>query len=156
MARAVGVKVFTSFDGLEAIERTAKRRAITLKAIKAGAKLVQARAKTKVVKRSGALRQSIGIKAEKGRKGKTLALAVVGARVKVVRQYKGKSIRPAKYAHLVEKGTSRAAAKPFLKPSLDGQKTAVSKAVLDTLAAEIQKELAKAAARAKVAVKRGK
>ncbi len=146
--------MFTEFAGLEAIERTAKKRAITLKAIKAGAKLVQRAAKAKVVKRSGALKQSIGTKAQKGRKGKTLALAVVGARTKVVQQYKGRSVRPAKYAHLVERGTARAAAKPFLKPALDGQKGQVSRAVLDTLAAEVKKELAKAAARSRVAVKR--
>lgn len=143
MPKAIGVQVFTSFPGLDAIERTAKKRAVTLKAVKAGAKLVQQRAKANAARRSGALRQSIGTKAVKGSRGKTLALAIVGARAKVVRQYKGRAVKPSKYAHLVERGTVRSAARPFLKPALDSQKTQISRAMLDTLAAEIAKALAK-------------
>lgn len=143
MARAVGVQVFTSFPGLDAIERTAKKRAITLKAVKAGAKLVQHAAKSSVARRSGALKQSLGIKSQKGTRGKTLALAVIGARAKVVKQYKGKTIKPAKYSHLVEKGTKFARARPFLRPALDSQRAAISRVMLDTLAAEIAKALAK-------------
>lgn len=154
MARAVGVQVFTSFPGLEAIERTAKRRAVTLKAVKAGAKLVQQRAKPAAARRSGALRQSIGIKAQKGSRGKTLALAVIGARAKVEKQYRGKKVKPSKYAHLVEKGTKRSAAKPFLKPALDTQKDRISRAILDTLAAEIARVVAKESAKALAKLKR--
>lgn len=153
MPKAIAVEVFTSFPGLDAIERTAKKRAITLKAVKAGAKLVQATAKARAPrrKRSGALRQSLGIKAVKGSRGKTLALAVIGARSKVVKRYKGKTIKPSKYAHLVEKGTKPhmvgkrrhpgAKAQPFLKPALDSNKVAAGRAMLDTLAAEIDKAL---------------
>lgn len=149
MAKAIGVQAFTSFPGLEAIEKTAKKRAITMKAVKAGAKIVQAAAKARAPKRSGALKQSIGIKAKKGSRGKTLAFAVVGARTKVAKQFKGKTIKPAKYAHLVEKGTKPhgghpgAKPKPFLKPALESQKAAVGKAILATLAAEIEKATAK-------------
>lgn len=142
MARAVGVQVFTSFPGLEAIERTAKKRAITLKAVKAGAKLVQRGAKGSVSRRSGALKQSLGIKSQKGTRGKTLALAIIGARAKVVKVFKGKTIKPAKYAHLVEKGTKHSRARPFLRPALDSQRAAISRVMLETLAVEIQKALA--------------
>lgn len=100
-------------SGLDAIESLAKQRAITLKAIKAGAKLVQAGAKARAPKRkgSGALKQSLGVKAVKGKRGKTLALAVIGARKKVSKMVKPprgtKLIKavPAFYAHLVEDGT---------------------------------------------------
>lgn len=141
MARSVGVQVFTEFPGLEQIERTAKKRAVTLKAVKAGAKLVQSGAKSRVPKRkkSGALKQSLGIKSQKGTRGKTLAFAVVGARSKVVKLYKGKTIKPSKYSHLVERGTRTAKPKPFLKPSLDTQKQAISAAMLRVLSAEILK-----------------
>lgn len=143
MGRAVGVQVFTSFPGLDAIERTARKRAVTLKAVKAGAKLVQQRAKPSAPKRTGALRQSIGIKSQKGSRGKTLALAVIGARSKVAKTLRGKTVRPAKYAHLVERGTRRSRANPFLKPALDSQKVQISRAILDALAAEIQRVLSK-------------
>ncbi|HEY1191937.1 MAG TPA: HK97-gp10 family putative phage morphogenesis protein [Gemmata sp.] len=154
MPRAIGVQVFTSFPGLEAIQRTAKKRAVTLKAVKAGAKLVQQRAKPNAPKRSGALRQSIGIKSQKGSRGKTLALAVIGARSKVTKQVRGKTVRPAKYAHLVEKGTKRSAAKPFLKPALDSQRTQISRAMLGALAAEIAKVMARESAKALAKLKR--
>jgi HK97 gp10 family phage protein len=176
MAKALGVQVFTSFPGLEAIERTAKKRAITQKAVKAGAKLVQRSAKSRAPrrKRSGALKQSLGIKAQKGSRGKTLAFAIIGARAKVVKMFKGKRTVPAYYAHLVEKGTkphsllSRkrsagkklldfvtrkrrrhpgAKAQPFLRPALDSQRSAVSREMLDTLADEIARVLAKANAK---------
>jgi HK97 gp10 family phage protein len=169
MAGAVGVQVFTNLPGLEAIERTAKKRAITLKAVKAGAKLVQVGAKARVPKRkgSGALKQSLGIKSQKGTRGKTLALAVIGARSKVVKVFKGKTIKPAKYSHLVEKGTRAhsltrkkrltdkvkvrgtvakdrgqhpgARPKPFLKPSLDTQRQAIGAVMLRVLGEEISK-----------------
>lgn len=155
MGRAIKVEAFTHFPGLDAIEKTAKKRAITQKAVKAGAKLVQQGAKSRAPKRSGALKTSIGIKAGKGTKGKTIAFAVIGARAKVERTYKGRIAKPSKYAHLVEKGTKAhfvrkrrhpgAKAKPFLAPALEGQRAAVGRAILDALAAEIQKVLAKQA-----------
>ena len=167
MARALGVRVITDLPGLDAIEKTAKKRGVTLKAVKAGAKLVQTGAKSRVVRRSGALKQALGIKPKKGTRGKTLAYAVVGARTKVVKVYKGKKTVPAYYAHLVEKGTkphsllrkaalgklARAAAiragfgrrhpgaksQPFLKPALDTQQEAIGAAILRVLQAEILK-----------------
>lgn len=155
MPKAIAVHVFTEWGGLDAIERTAKRRAIAMKSVKAGAKLVQQAAKVRAPKRkkSGALRQSLGIKSEKGKRGKTLAFAVVGARSKVVKTYKGKTIKPAKYAHLVEKGTQAhdvagkrhpgAKAKPFLKPALDSEKLAAGRVMVQVLGAEVMKALQK-------------
>lgn len=173
--------VFTTWEGLERVERTAKKRQIAQKAVRAGAKLVQQAAKARAPKRkrSGALKRSIGIKAAKGRKGKTLAYAVVGARRKVITRYKGRKTVPANYAHLVEKGTKPhsllkrakgalaklkrlaqvkagvgrqhpgAKAKPFLRPALESQRQAAYSVMLRTLAAEVEKELAKQAAKPK-------
>ena len=100
-------------SGLAALSSLAKQRAATLKAVRAGAKIVQQAAKARAPRRKGkgggGLRQSIGIKAVKGSRGKSLALAVIGARKKVVRMIpRGKKMvksAPAFYAHLVESGT---------------------------------------------------
>ena len=153
-------------SGLDAIASVAKQRAITLKAVKAGAKLVQAAAKSKAPKRSGALRQSLGIKSKKGTRGKTLALAIVGARTKVQKMVKvrGRSSKvlavPSKYSHLVEKGTKPhgghpgAKAKPFLRPAFDATKDAAGAAGARVMIAEVEKAIAQQAA--KFAKKGGK
>lgn len=161
---ALAAEVFTEWAGLERVERTAKKRQITKKAVKAGAKLVQQAAKARAPRRkgSGALRRSLGIKAEKGRGGKTLAYAVVGARRKVATRYKGRATVPANYAHLVERGTRPhaipvgaggaarrhpgAKPKPFLRPALQGQRAAAYAIMLKTMAAEVAKVLAGRAA----------
>lgn len=127
----IRTKVEVDGSGLRQLQSVAKQRSITLKAIKAGAKIVQQEAKSRAPKRTGALKQSLGVKSEKGKKGKTIALAVVGPRKKVRKTYKrgGRTLIavPAFYAHLVEKGTQphpvskgekipRAGRKPGEKP----------------------------------------
>ena len=146
-------------SGLEALKSTAQKRAVTLKGVKAGAKLVQAAAKSRAPKRSGALKQSIGIKTRKGTRGKTLALAVVGARTKVRKMVKPargtKKVLavPGKYAHLVEKGTKPhgghpgARAQPFLKPGFDSVKDQAGAAGMKAMGDEIQRLIAKEAAK---------
>lgn len=120
---------------------------------------MQQAAKARAPKRSGALKQSIGIKSQKGTRGKTAALAIVGARVKVqkaVKPLRGKKkviARPAKYAHLVEKGTKAHAGhpgtkpRPFLRPAFDAVKTQALAAAAKVIAAEIQKVIDRAAAK---------
>jgi HK97 gp10 family phage protein len=108
-------QVVFDLSPLRAIQSAAKSRAITLKAVKAAAKIVQPAAKSRAPRRKakggGGLRQSIGIKTVKGTHGKTVALAVIGARKKVVRYvvgaYGGKPQKhvPAYIAHMVEDGT---------------------------------------------------
>ncbi len=108
----VGIRsVLLDLSGLDAVKSTAKKRTISLKAVKAGAKLVQAAAKAKAPRRKvdgGGLQQSIGIKPAKGTRGKTLAFCVVGPRLKVVRQVrqgrKTYKYVPANIAHIVERG----------------------------------------------------
>lgn len=100
-------------SGLDGLKKASQQRAVTLKGIKAAAKLVQQAAKAGAPKRkgSGTLRRSIGTLAKKGSKGKTLAFAVIGPRQKVRKEgvktpYGGTvTAVPAYYAHLVEKGT---------------------------------------------------
>lgn len=162
-----GVKgVRLDLSGLKAIEKESRRRTITTKAVKAGAKIVQRAAKASAPKRkkSGALRSSIGVKAVKGKKGKTIAYAVIGPRKSKVKllQRGRKQIRviPRFYAHLVEKGTAAhslgdgrqhpgTAARPFLRPALDSTRSAAGAEAARVLAAEIEKEIAKAAGKVK-------
>lgn len=161
MPRRIATHVVTDLRGLEALQKLAQQRAAATKAVRAGAKIVQKAAKPRAPKRkgSGALRTSIGLKAQKGKRVKTLAFAVIGARTKVVRMFKGRMIKPSKYAHLVEKGTKAhtvgkrkhpgAKAKPFLAPALRSSEAAVSAEMMRVLQQEIAKALAKQALKAK-------
>jgi HK97 gp10 family phage protein len=142
---------------LKSLATAAKQRAVTLKGVRAAAKIVQAAVKARAPKRkrSGALKQSIGQKSAKGKRGRTLAYAVVGARTKVVKSVPvgkgGRTItaKPAKYAHLVERGTKPhgghpgAKPKPFLVPGLRATQAQASSAAMKAMADEVQKSLAK-------------
>lgn len=98
-------------SGLEAVEKLTKQRTITLKAVKAGAKVVLKATKAGVRKNSGLLKKAQGVKAAKSRAGKTISYAVVGSRRKVeaavVRKGRNKPQKavPAFYDHLVRLGT---------------------------------------------------
>lgn len=171
-------QVLTDTSGLEQVSSVTKKRTITLKAVKAGGKIVQAAAKQKAPRRKGiggGLRQSIGLKPVKGKKGRTLAYCVVGPRHKVVRMVKrGRKTykhRPSKIAHIVEKGSQPhtlrkgksggvvrhpgAKPKPWLAPAFREQKARVGAVVAVTLADETQKVIAKVRLK-DAAKKRGK
>jgi HK97 gp10 family phage protein len=104
-------KVQLDLSGLKKLDKATQQRRVTLAAVKDGAKVVQKSAKGSAPRSSGALKQSLGIKGQKGRKGKTIAFAVVGPRTKVRKLVKRRGSRrpvlavPAYYAHLVEQGT---------------------------------------------------
>lgn len=82
------------------------------------------------VKDTGQLRKSIGAKVS--RQGTAVS---VGARTGFAvpappgRKTKSGMIDPQKYAHLVELGTSRAAAKPFLRPGMDNNSDRMMRAL---------------------------
>lgn len=107
----IRTKIDADISGIEKLDKAIAQRRATLKAIRAGAKIVQRSAKSAVARQSGALRQSLGIKGAKGKRGKTIAYAVIGPRKKVRKLVKRKGSRrpvlavPAYYAHLVERGT---------------------------------------------------
>lgn len=110
------VRLALDLSPLDALRKFSQQKAATLKAVRAGGKILQqavkVRAPKRVTKGGGGLKQSIGLKAAPGKRGRSLALAVVGARKKVVKLVvppRGKTPRksvPAYYAHLVEKGTA--------------------------------------------------
>lgn len=127
---------------LNALAPKVKKR-IMKPAMRKGASVVAKRAKTKVKKRSGLLKKAIKAKSTKNGNGR------VFVDTKVVGEYKGKKVWPAKYAHLVEFGTQDAAAKPFLRPALNEGKDDAFKAVT----AEAQKQFGKLASQGKTILK---
>lgn len=105
MAGPIGMKVEVDVRGFQGVVSTAQTRSITLKGVRAGIKVLVGPAKAGAPKRSGALKQAQGYRAAKGRKGKTIAFAVQGAKVATTKTYKGRTVKPGKYDHLVQGGT---------------------------------------------------
>jgi hypothetical protein len=179
----IGGTVKVDVSGAMALLSEAKQRRVTLKGVKAGAKLLKLAARSEAPARpgSGALQQAQGVKAEKGRQGKTISFAVQGARKNVVRMVRtGRSKKPQKaipalYDHLVQLGTrphatrkgSRltkgkkaavgqigsahpgAKANPYRRRAWARVKGEAGRVTLEAMAAELQKVLAKQAAKVK-------
>lgn len=101
----LGVSVHIDTSGIGIAMSETQSRSATLKAVRAGIKVIQPVAKGLAPKRFGALKTAQGTKAVKGRKGKTGSFALQGARSKYKRFRKGKKIVPAFYDHLVIGGT---------------------------------------------------
>lgn len=136
---------------LHSLRKLSQARTITLKGVRAAGRIVASAAKARAPKRKGggALKQSMGMKAIKGRRGRSLALAVVGARKKVSKLVKvgtkGRTIRavPANYMHLVEGGHKGGASPhPFLGPAFSSTKQQAGAAAMEVMAAEVSKVLA--------------
>ena len=91
----------------------AQSRSVTLAGVKAGIKILQRAARSAAPRRrnSGALKQSQGTIAKKGKKGKTVSFAVQGARKGFEKMVTPKGYKkpqravPAFYDHLVQGGT---------------------------------------------------
>ena len=109
------------------------KKKVMKSAMRKGASVVAKRAKTKVKKRSGFLRKSIKAKSTKN------GNARIFVSPKVEGEYRGKTVKPAKYAHLVEFGTQAAEAHPFLRPALNESK----EEAFDAVASEARKQFNK-------------
>lgn len=128
---------------LDALEDKVERRVLTSAVGKAARPILQS-AKSKVPQRTGALRNSLGIKRYRSKR-LPMAVAIIGPRVnfkatkKVAANIGDQNIKPHKYAHLVEFGTAPhvipgafvggkgpltvshpgTPARPFLRPAFD-------------------------------------
>lgn len=139
-------------SGLDAVKSVARARSITLKGVKAGSKLVQAAVKARAPKRSGALGQSIGTKAVKGKRGRTVAFAVIGARVKfqkTIKRGRGKGTvaKPHKYAGIVNKGSRHSKGTHFLDNAFTSTRAQAAAAGMQAIRAELARTLAAAQAK---------
>lgn len=130
-------------------------KAAEVSTLRAGAKPIASAAKAKVPTNTGALKKSIGINVAKG-KGSQIRTARVGPRAGFrgpslgFKKDKKGSVRerfvtPNKYVHLVEFGSSRSAAKPFIRPAIDTSQGQV----IDAMAAGLDKHLTRTTARLK-------
>lgn len=127
-------------DLRDGVERTALRTAA-----KPIEKKAKAGAPVGVGEHSGLLKKAIGITVKKQKKGRNVGnlSARVGIRtgfkvslgIRIARVTKGKRVAgqayeafkdPIKYAHLVEFGTAREAAKPFMRPAAEGSRNEVA------------------------------
>lgn len=141
------VSVKFTVDPIKEAQKLSKglrNKAIRVAMNKAPAK-VKSAVQSNAPSRFGILKKSIRIKVRQYKTG-NVWVAVVGARSEKKR--KGKYKRgdkkgqpkihnPARYGHLVERGTARAKAKPYLKPAL--QQTA--KAYINTLTQTIREQV---------------
>lgn len=159
----LGVRVVADLAPIPAIATETQTRNATLKAVRAGIKIIQAAAKGAAPKRRGHLKRAQGTKAVKGKKGKTGSFAVQGAKTKYVKTDKksGKRVVPAFYDHLVIGGVKPHSvregslphpghsANPYRQRAYQSVKAQVGAAVLRVMGIEVNKILAKAAAKLK-------
>lgn len=134
-------------DGLDELQRKLKtlpgkvQKKLLRSAVTAGAKPIVNAAKAKAPKRTGTLELSIGRKVMM--KNGT-AVAVIGPKTNVQSESKGQTIKPSRYAHLVEKGFIDRAGEhipgqPFIEPALDEGGPAAVDAMADKLGKGIEK-----------------
>lgn len=109
----ISFQVKTDVSGMVELIGKTKTRAVTLKGVRAGAKELLKVVRPMVPRRkgSGALRQAQGVKAARGKKGKTASFAIQGARTKFQKMVRAggyktpQKVVPANYDHLVQGGT---------------------------------------------------
>lgn len=123
----------------EKVQRKVTRRAVT----KAATPIVKA-ARTKAPRDSGALAKAINKKI-KTYTGTQTVVAIIGPDTKTQVQYKGKTRRPAYYAHLAHDGHITATGEhvpgnPFLRNAAEEQKPAALQTLKTEMGAGIIKE----------------
>lgn len=122
-------------------------RRIVRQALNKAATPILKTAKQSVPVDTGLLKKSLGRKSKTYKSG-TL-MQIIGARsgfktpVGVNRKGRTKYQNPTQYLHLVEFGTSRSEAKPFLGPALSSHIDQTQRIVADFIAAGVAKEAAK-------------
>ena len=123
--------------GLDALDKALKKleskvqRRVLNKAARAGARVVQKRAKALAPVRTGALRRAIRVVTMKAKKGQ-------GKVAVTVKSGRGEK-RDVFYAHMVEFGTIGARTRPFMRPAFDETQKEQLDAIGKTLAQEIIK-----------------
>lgn len=168
----LGTRVEVDLRPLNEDIKELKTRAASVKAVRAGIKIIQGAAKGAAPKLFGHLKRAQGTKAKKGSRGKTGAFAVQGAKTKYrkPRKKKGKTATqlaeaiPALYDHLVMGGVkSHGVAKgggvknrphpgarpnPYRRRAYYGVKAEVGRAMVKAYGDAIKKMIEKNAAKA--------
>jgi hypothetical protein len=140
----LSIDVRLDAEGLKQLK--GKRRTAVYRAVNRAAKPVKEAviANASKLKRTGALAKAIGTKTRIYAGG---VVTVIGPKMSFKRRTKTKkkgpnkgtrsNIRPYLYANLLEKGTIRAAAKPFLEPAWDAHGPGYMRRVRAEIAAEL-------------------
>lgn len=169
MAGGHKLKIKTKVEGLEALykhmagwKESHVRKVIRPAITKAG-RLIAKTAKRLAPKETGLLRKSIASKVKTYKSGSVVA--IIGPRIgfkrevtlkRVFRIINGRTVffakpkpeylkmmrNPIPYAHLVEYGTSKTAAKPFMRPAWDQNKEQIKSLLQREIWNGIQKHLA--------------
>lgn len=120
--------LFDRLDGLAA----KVRRKILRDAISEGSKIITKAAKAGAPVQTRLLRNSLGRKIKTYRNS-GIVVAIIGPRVgfrkEVLRGKRRVLSNPTKYAHLVELGTKRMSARPFLRPAFARNSAAIMRAM---------------------------
>ena len=152
MARAGTIKV--QLQGLQQLInhlntlKRALRSKILRKAVGKAVQPIMKDAKARVPVRHGLLKKAMGFRVRTLRKNGVVVGIVgprTGFRTQVGVDRNGKPIygNPTRYAHLVEYGTVRAAAKPFLRPAWSAGRNQAAVTLARVAAEELEKEAAK-------------
>lgn len=112
-------------------------------AVRGGAFLISKSAKSKVSSLTGTLKKAIGITVRKVKGRVTGRVRAKSKKVSVTVNGQTRIVNPAKYASLVEYGTSRTAARPFIRTAIEATKGSV----VSAMAESYNKNLGKAVAR---------
>ena len=152
-------------DGIKELRRALDRlpkelqHASESNALREGMKPVLKTARGIAPVQDGLLKKAIGLTVRKGKNGVT---ARVGARTgfkgrslgfKMVKRGKNKGKMterfqdPSKYSHLVEFGTSHSAAKPFIRPAVESNTSAISDGIAKGYEKGLEKAIAKVRSR---------
>lgn len=113
------------------------------RAMYAGAVVIRDDARTRAPVETGALRSSIVAKASTTKEGEIYGS--VGVDRKTFSRGKRKGRKPRRYAHLVEFGTVKSKAQPFLRPAMDTNIDRVLDVIAEAMRKGIDDEAAKAA-----------
>lgn len=139
-------------DGLKELQKKLAtlpervQRKVMRSATNAGASPILKAAKRKAKKRTGLLKKALGKKVVTNKKNQSVT-AVIGPRKDVTGEVNGKTYKPSRTAHLVEKGFIAAngehvAAQPFLNPALEETAGEAVSVIASKLGQGIEKEAA--------------
>jgi HK97 gp10 family phage protein len=137
------------FKGLEDLKKAfdllPKKVAVKAasKAVRAGARIIQKAARSKVPVDSGNLRRSVTIKILNKRRDAMQVAALVGPGSGYFSKKKGQKTGDGFYGFFVEYGTKRFKAKPFMRQAFDENKAAAQQAIMDVIGEAIEAEAQK-------------
>lgn len=136
-------------DGIKELERALMKLPKELRdksekaALRGGAFLISKAAKSKVPVGRGFLKKAIGITVRKSKGNLTGRVRAKSKKTTITVNGKPKVINPAKYASLVEYGTSRTAARPFIRPAVEQSKDEVVSSMAEAFNKNLSKVVAK-------------